>query len=176
MFFQNKNYRLSKIWTVLENGKESTVNRALGGSIYTGKKLGHCSLCKIFLVVMKYSNILGTGSAIWWMTEPHYLQIFDHSWRLWKWKNTLAYYGKQFYLQFWGHIRHRSWDHQTFEFFKWLPEVFKGHQAFVASYCEQTSRWSNNRVSRNSLSQTMIGCKGLPRVFISMERRGKRAR
>jgi len=24
-----------------------------------------------FLVVMKHSNLLGTGTAIWWLTEPH---------------------------------------------------------------------------------------------------------
>ncbi len=39
------------------NGKESTVNRALGDSTYPGEKLVHFSLCKIFLVVMKHSNL-----------------------------------------------------------------------------------------------------------------------
>ncbi len=39
------------------NGKESTVNRALGGSTYPGKKPVRPSLCKIILVVMKHSNL-----------------------------------------------------------------------------------------------------------------------
>jgi hypothetical protein len=41
----------------LSNGKESTVNRALGGSAYPGKKLVCSSLYKNFLVVMKHSNL-----------------------------------------------------------------------------------------------------------------------
>jgi hypothetical protein len=40
-----------------DNGKESTVNRALGGSTYPGKKLVRSSHCKKFLVVMKHSNL-----------------------------------------------------------------------------------------------------------------------
>jgi hypothetical protein len=39
------------------NGKESTVNRALGGGTYPGLKLVHSFLCKKFLVVMKHSNL-----------------------------------------------------------------------------------------------------------------------
>ncbi len=39
------------------NGKESTVNRTLGGSDYPGKMLVLSSLCKFFLVVMKHSNL-----------------------------------------------------------------------------------------------------------------------
>jgi len=41
----------------LSNGKESTVNRALGGSAYAGKKLACSSLYKKILVVMKHSNL-----------------------------------------------------------------------------------------------------------------------
>jgi hypothetical protein len=41
----------------MSNGKESTVNKALGGSPYPGKKLVRSSLCKFFLVVMKHSNL-----------------------------------------------------------------------------------------------------------------------
>ncbi len=40
-----------------KNGRESTVNRALGGSTYPGKKLVHSSLCKKNLVVMKHCNL-----------------------------------------------------------------------------------------------------------------------
>jgi hypothetical protein len=39
------------------NGKESTVNKALGGSTYPGLKLVRSSLCKFFLVVMKHSTL-----------------------------------------------------------------------------------------------------------------------
>jgi hypothetical protein len=39
------------------NGKEATVNGVIDGSTYPGQKLVHL--------------ILGTGIAIWWVTEPH---------------------------------------------------------------------------------------------------------
>jgi len=39
------------------NGKESTVNRALGGSTYPGQKLVHSSLCNFLKIVMKHSNL-----------------------------------------------------------------------------------------------------------------------
>jgi hypothetical protein len=39
------------------NGKESTINRALGGSTYPGWKLVHSPLCKKKLVVIKHSNL-----------------------------------------------------------------------------------------------------------------------
>jgi hypothetical protein len=39
------------------NGKESTINRALGGSTYPSSKLVRYSLCKKILVVMKHSNL-----------------------------------------------------------------------------------------------------------------------
>jgi hypothetical protein len=57
------------------NGKESTVNRALGGSTYPGKKLVRSSLCKKkFSYYETQQLILGTGTAIWWVTEPHCLK------------------------------------------------------------------------------------------------------
>ncbi len=52
------------------NGKESTVNRALGGSTYPGQKLVRSSLRKKNYYETQ-QLILGTGTAIWWMTEPH---------------------------------------------------------------------------------------------------------
>jgi hypothetical protein len=47
--------RFDYIWFC--NGKESTGNRALGGSTYPGQKLVRSSLCKKILVVMKHSNL-----------------------------------------------------------------------------------------------------------------------
>jgi hypothetical protein len=59
------------------NGKESTVNIALGGSTYPGEKLVRTSLCKIFFSYYETQQlILGTGTAIWWVTEPHCIAIF----------------------------------------------------------------------------------------------------
>jgi len=58
--------------TISLNGKESPVNRALGGSTYPGSKLVRSSLCKFFSCYETQQLILGTGIAIWWVTEPHF--------------------------------------------------------------------------------------------------------
>ncbi len=55
------------------NGKEATVNRALDGSTHPGKKLVHSVFGKINYGGLKNTQqlILGTGTVIWWVTEPH---------------------------------------------------------------------------------------------------------
>ncbi len=53
------------------NGKESTVNRAQGGSIYPSQKLVRSSLCKKICCYETQQLILWT--AIWWVTEPHWV-------------------------------------------------------------------------------------------------------
>ncbi len=57
----------------VNNGKESTVNRALG------YKLVRSSLCKKISCYEKQQLILGTGTAIWWVTEPHCLNTNIYS-------------------------------------------------------------------------------------------------
>jgi hypothetical protein len=55
------------------NGKESTVNRALDAAPIPVE-----SLCVLLFAKKNFSCcktqqlILGTGIAIWWLTEPHY--------------------------------------------------------------------------------------------------------
>ncbi len=57
----------------LYNGKEATVNKALDGSMYPGYKLVHFVFGKNKLWWFKTQQlILGSGTAIWWVTEPHW--------------------------------------------------------------------------------------------------------
>jgi hypothetical protein len=53
------------------NGKESTINRALGGSTFRLKVSVFFSLQNLFSCYETQQLILGTGTAIWWLTEPH---------------------------------------------------------------------------------------------------------
>jgi hypothetical protein len=57
--------------TELSNGKQSTVNKSLDGSTYPGYRLAHSALGKKKLLLKMQQLILGTGTAIWWLTEPH---------------------------------------------------------------------------------------------------------
>ncbi len=57
-------------------------------------------------------------------------------------------------------------------------DLIKLFSVFVTdfTYCEQTPKWNNNGVSRNSLFKTMMGCKGLLCVFISNRKKGKESK
>jgi hypothetical protein len=60
------------VFPALANGKQSTVNKSLDGSMYPGQKLTHSALGKKKSLFLKTQQLmLGTGTAIWCLTEPH---------------------------------------------------------------------------------------------------------
>ncbi len=55
------------------NGKTATLNRTLDGSTYPGIKLLRSLIGKIYYGGLKRNSLyFGTGTAIWWVTEPHF--------------------------------------------------------------------------------------------------------